>query len=79
MSPPINGKQASAAATFEGNPVVPDLAVELDSGGGIGGGWIGSTGSGMKIVTKQSWPLVKRTQPSSPFRLPSCDPYTPYP
>jgi len=52
--PPINGMQAMAAATFEGKPVDADFALVSDCGlgGAGGGGWLGSTGSGMIYIHK---------------------------
>ena len=37
MMPPINGMQAMAAATLDGNPVDVDFVVAPDSGLGGGG------------------------------------------
>ena len=48
----MSGMQAMAAAAFEGKPV--ELDVVLSSGSGLdgGGGWVGSTGSGMPYIHK---------------------------
>ena len=48
MIPPINGMQASAAATFEGKPVDVDFGPSSGPGPG-GGGEVGS-GSGMIYI-----------------------------
>ena len=59
MIPPMSGKHANAAATFDGNPVVPDgVCGSEDNGGGGGGGeadagGIGSTGSAIALVYKK--------------------------
>src|SRR5260221_5750844 len=54
MMPPMSGKQASAAATFDGRSVDVGRAVpsEPGAGGGTdgGGGAAGSTGSGMSQI-----------------------------
>jgi hypothetical protein len=50
MMPPMSGKQASAAATFVGKPVVPVLTVPPVTGGGVEGE-AGSRGSGMILFT----------------------------
>jgi len=58
MRPPINGKQASAAATFEGKPV--DEGPGLSSGGSVeGGGVLGSIGSAMVKLDKIAQRIVK--------------------
>ena len=70
--PPINGKQARAAATFEGKPVVGELVLTLaDStgGGGIsdvggslvapGGVGVGSTTSAMQKLDGIALRFVK--------------------
>ena len=62
MIPPMSGIQARAAATFDGNPVVLDVA-PVPTGsvarGGIGStGGIGSKGSGMPIYTKFADPMT---------------------
>ncbi len=49
MIPPINGIQASAAATFEGKPVDGDVGLGSGPGAGPGGGGIGSW-SGMIYI-----------------------------
>jgi len=59
MRPPINGKQASAAATFEGNPV-DEGPLGLMSGGSVeGGGTLGSIGSAMVNLDKIAQRPVK--------------------
>src|SRR6266516_4270742 len=50
--PPISGIQAMAAATFEGKPVEVDVVFISGSGLDEGGGWVGSTGSGMTYIHK---------------------------
>ena len=58
MRPPINGKQASAAATFEGNPV--DEGPALPSGGSVeGGGVLGSIGSAIVNLDRIAQRTVK--------------------
>lgn len=52
MMPPMSGMQAMAAATFEGKPVDVDFGPVSGSGLGGGGGWLGSSGSGMVYVHK---------------------------
>jgi hypothetical protein len=42
MMPPIKGMQASAAATFEGNPVDVDFGPSWGPGPDGGGGELGS-------------------------------------
>jgi hypothetical protein len=49
MIPPINGMQASAAATFEGKPVDVDFGPSSGPGPDAGGGVIGSC-SGMIYI-----------------------------
>src|SRR5215471_10855701 len=49
MMPPINGMQASAAATFEGNPVALDFGPSSGPGAGGGEGGVGSW-SGMTYL-----------------------------
>ena len=56
MRPPINGKQASAAATFEGNPVDEG---PLTGGSVEGGGVLGSIGSAMVNLDKIAQRTVK--------------------
>src|SRR5437867_830839 len=61
MMPPINGMQASAAATLDGRPLDVDLVIGsgAGSGGGVtGGGRFGSPGSGMGLVTQSSGGFV---------------------
>ena len=59
MRPPINGKQASAAATFEGKPV-DEGPLGLLSGGSVeGGGVLGSVGSAMVNLDKIAQRTVK--------------------
>ena len=41
-----------AAATFEGKPVEVDVVFSSGSGLDGGGGWVGSTGSGMVYIHK---------------------------
>ena len=62
MMPPMRGKQASAAATFDGRPVEPEddvvMGVEVTGGGalsGMGGGGViggGSSGSAMLLCDR---------------------------
>ncbi len=52
MMPPMSGMQAMAAATFEGKPVEVVFASGCGLGGG--GGWLGSIGSGMLLVTQKT-------------------------
>ena len=54
MMPPMSGMQAMAAATFEGKPVEVDFVFASGCGLGGGGGWLGSIGSGMPIVTQKT-------------------------
>ena len=58
MRPPINGKQASAAATFEGNPV-DEGPLGLLSGGSVEGGVLGSIGSAIVNLDKIAQRTVK--------------------
>ena len=58
MRPPINGKQASAAATFEGNPV-DEGPLGLPTGGSVEGGVLGSIGSAMVNLDKIAQRTVK--------------------
>ena len=59
MRPPINGKQASAAATFEGNPV-DEGPFGLLSGGSVErGGVLGSIGSAIVNLDKIAQRTVK--------------------
>src|SRR5215210_7048622 len=51
--------QARAAATLEGNPV--EVGVSLGIGDGLGGGGVGSTGSGITILRGTLRPVVKAT------------------
>jgi hypothetical protein len=56
MMPPINGMQASAAATFEGKPV--DVDFGPSSGPGLdGGGGAAGSGSGMIYIHRMQNPL----------------------
>ena len=48
----MSGMQAMAAATFEGKPVEVDVVLSSGSGLDGGGGWVGSTGSGMAYIHK---------------------------
>ena len=58
MRPPISGKQASAAATFDGRPV--EEGSGLSSGGSVeGGGVLGSIGSAMVNLDKIAQRTVK--------------------
>src|ERR1700704_5423855 len=75
MMPPMSGKQAMAAAILEGNPVELDLPVESGFGpteGGFvtgdGGGWLGSIGSGIRLVT-QNQRLFCQATSTYPFSL----------
>src|SRR6202043_1478926 len=56
MMPPTSGKQASAAAIFEGNPVDADLP-DSDSEGG-GGGGLCSAESGIGYIHRIKWRFV---------------------
>jgi hypothetical protein len=56
MIPPINGMQASAAATFEGKPVDVDIGPCSGPGPDAGGGGIGSC-SGMIYIHRMQNPL----------------------
>ena len=56
MIPPINGMQASAAATFEGKPVDVDFGPSSGPGPDAGGGGIGSC-SGMIYIHRMQNPL----------------------
>ena len=56
MIPPINGMQASAAATFEGKPVDVDFGPNSGPGLDGGGGGVGSC-SGMIYIHRMQNPL----------------------
>src|SRR3954453_861509 len=56
MIPPINGTQASAAATFEGRPVDVDFGPSSGPGPDAGGGGIGSC-SGIIYIHRMQNPL----------------------
>src|SRR2546423_10172396 len=74
MRPPMSGIQASAAATFEGSPVV----VVFAAGAGVGfaaGAGVGLTGSGMihleerrRVLSRQLARLFAFVRGSAPVR-----------
>jgi len=71
MIPPINGMQASAAATFEGKPVDVDFGPSSGPGPDAGGGGIGSC-SGMIYIHRMQNALSSKLTFAAlfPFRLP---------
>jgi hypothetical protein len=66
--PPINGMQASAAATFDGKPVDVDLGPSSGPGLGGDGGGIGS-GSGMIYIHRMQNPLSSKLAFAALFRF----------
>src|SRR5438045_8988024 len=68
MIPPINGMQASAAATFEGKPVDVDFGPSSGPGPDAGGGGIGSC-SGMIYIQRMQNPLSSKLAFTAFFSL----------
>src|SRR3954453_18696398 len=69
MIPPINGMQASAAATFEGKPVDVDFGPSSGPGPDAGGGGIGSC-SGIIYIHRMQNPLSSNLAVAGLFRFP---------
>ncbi len=65
----MSGMQAMAAATFEGKPVEVDVVLSSGSGLDGGGGWVGSTGSGMAYIHKLGNVLSSNLPQSARFRF----------
>src|SRR5882724_1285252 len=57
----MSGMQAMAAAIFGGKSIEDGSELGFAAGGGTGGGWFGSAGSGIKLLTKMRGALVKTT------------------
>ena len=70
MIPPINGMQASAAATFEGKVVDVDFGPSSGPGPDAGGGGIGSC-SGMIYIQRMQNPLSSNLDLAVLFAFPS--------
>ncbi len=66
----MSGMQAMAAATFEGKPVEVDVVLSSGSGLDGGGGWVGSTGSGMAYIHKLGNVLSSNLPQSGSISLP---------
>jgi len=66
----MSGMQAMAAATFEGKPVEVDVVLSSGSGLDGGGGWVGSTGSGMAYIHKLENVLSSNLPQSGSISLP---------
>ena len=64
MRPPTSGIQASAAATFEGRPVVPAAGV-----GFAGGGGVGATDFGMLHLEERRAGLSRELDGAFGFRV----------